>query len=128
VRILLTRILALAIALVLPAAWLQAQGASQAESRPAGIAASGQKTVQGCLQGSDGSYMLTDKSGRTYQLRDNAKLTAHVGHEVRITTTTPNAIATGSSLGAEATATQQPILTVEQVEHVSGTCRAAAGK
>ena len=64
----MARVLLLALTVLLSDAWLQSQdtqsGASQTES-----AASGQTTLQGCLQGSDGNYALTDKSGRTYQLR-----------------------------------------------------------
>lgn len=44
-------------------------------------------TVQGCLSGSDGSYMLTqDGTGTTYKLvGDEPQLIKHVGHEVAIT-------------------------------------------
>src|SRR5882724_8011503 len=44
-----------------------------------------QKTVEGCLSGSSGSYTLTDNSGATYQLTgDTSKLSEHVGHEVKV--------------------------------------------
>lgn len=105
------------------AAWLQAQESSQV-----GTAGSAKRTVQGCLQGSDGNYTVTEKSGRTYSLLgDMSKLTAHVGHEVRITGTSgPGAI--GSGIGSDATGIDQPILTVGQVKDISGACQTTAGK
>src|SRR6266566_2653463 len=60
----------LALALLLSAAWLQAQEQyPQTGSSEKGATASGQTTVQGCLQGSDGNYTLTDNSRTTYQLQ-----------------------------------------------------------
>jgi hypothetical protein len=125
------RILLLALTLLLSAAWLQAQDqyGSQAGSSQTGTAASGQTTVQGCLQGADGNYTLTDKSGTTYQLQgDTKKLTAHVGHEVQITGSTSGASATSSSMGAQAGGAQQPTLTVQSMKHVSKACQSAPAK
>jgi hypothetical protein len=44
-------------------------------------------SVQGCLSGSDGNYMLTqDGTGTTFKLMgDEIKLKKHVGHEVAVT-------------------------------------------
>lgn len=121
------RILLLALTLLLSAAWLQAQDASQAGSSQTGTAASGQTTVQGCLQGSDGSYTLTDKSGTTYQLQgDTKKLSAHVGHEVQITGSTAGA--TSSAMGTQTGGTQQAALTVQSMKHVSKACQSAPAK
>ena len=97
--------------------------------KPSRNSCSGKKTVQGCLQGSNGSYTLTDKSGTTYQLAgDTSKLSDHVGHEVKITGTTSGSSATSSSMGAPAGGTQQPTLTVESMKRVSKTCQSATGK
>ena len=126
------RMLLLTLTLVLSAAWLQAQDqyGSQAGSSQSGTnAAAGQKTVQGCLQSSDGNYTLTDKSGTTYQLQgDTSKLSAHVGHEVQITGKTSSAGATSSAMGTQAGGTQQPILAVQSMKHISKTCKSAAAK
>jgi hypothetical protein len=117
----MTKILLLALTLLFSAAWLRSQDTAQT-----GSTGSAQRTVQGCLQGSDGNYTITEKSGRTYQLQgDASKFTAHIGHEVQIMGTTSGASATTSSMGAEATGTEQPILTVEHVKDVSGACHAA---
>lgn len=126
-RMSMARILLLAFTIVCSAAWLQAQDqyGSQSGSSQAGTAASAKKTVQGCLQGSNGSYTLTDKSGTTYQLAgDTSKLSDHVGHEVKITGTTSGSSATSSSMGAPVGGTQQSTLTVESMKHISKTCQA----
>jgi len=89
--------------------------------------------VEGCLQGSDGNFTLTDSSGTTYQLAgDTSKLTEHVGHEVRIKGSTSGASSSGAGAsagaGAGASAGGQQTLTVESVKHVAKTCKSAGGK
>jgi hypothetical protein len=81
-------------------------------------------TVQGCLQGSNGSYTLTGKDGTMYQLSgDTSKLAEHVGHEVQIAgTTTKNP--TDSSAGAASGGSQQ-MLEVKSVKDVSKGCTTA---
>jgi Protein of unknown function (DUF5818) len=135
----MSKTLMLALALLLSAAWLQAQEQyPQAGSSQTGATASGQTTVQGCLQGSDENYTLTDKSGTTYQLQgDTSKLSAHVGHEVQITGTTSGASAASPSAGAGTTnpttgtptaGAQQSTLTVQNMKHISKTCTSASPK
>ena len=47
-----------------------------------------QQTVQGCLQGTDHNFTLTDSSGTTYQLEgDSGKVREHVGHEIQVSGT-----------------------------------------
>jgi hypothetical protein len=121
----------LVLSLLASTAWVQAQSQyPQASSSQSGAAASGQTTVEGCLQGSDGNYTLTDKSGTTYQLQgDTSKLSAHVAHEVQITGSTKSA-STGTSPTTDTatSATQQPTLTVKNVKHISKTCKSASAK
>jgi hypothetical protein len=130
--------LMLAAILLLSAAWLQAQQYPQAGSSPSSASPSSSQsdssqsgsassqTVEGCLQGSDGNFTLTDKSGMTYQLAgDTSKLTEHVGHEVQIKGSTSGAGgAAGATAGAAAGGEQT--LTVESVKHVSKTCKSAS--
>jgi hypothetical protein len=121
----------LVISLLVSAAWLQAQSQHpQTGSSQTGASASGQTTVQGCLQGSDGNYTLTDKNGTTYQLQgDTSKLSAHIGHEVQITgSTTSASTAPSPTTGTPAGATQQPTLTVQNMKHISKTCKSASTK
>lgn len=80
--------------------------------------------VRGCLGGSSGSYTLTDKSGKTYQLSgDTSKLAEHVGHTVEITGT-KSSPSTGSSAATSSAAgsATEPTLTVSSMKHISGTC------
>src|SRR5213595_3949199 len=102
----------------------------QTGSSQKGASASGQTTIEGCLQGSDGNYTLTDKSGTTYQLQgDTSKLSAHVGHEVQITgSTTSASSATSPTTGTPAGATPQPTMTVQSMKHLSKTCKSVSPK
>jgi hypothetical protein len=122
--------LLLAISLLVSAVWLQAQSQyPQTESSQTEASASGHTTVQGCLQGSDGNYTLTDDSGTTYQLQgDTSKLSAHVGHEVQITGSATSASTTSPTTSTPAGATQQPTLTMKNMKHISETCKSASPK
>ena len=114
----MTKIVMLAVALLASTAWLQAQQYPPDTSKQTG---SSQNKVEGCLQGSDGNFTLTDSSGTAYQLQgDTAKLTEHVGHEVQITGT---ASAGDSANSASTGAASQPSLNVKSVKHVSKTCK-----
>lgn len=133
--------LMLGLTLLFATTWLLAQDpssqtspstSSPSSSSQTGMSgSSGQTSVEGCLQGSSGSYTLTDKSGTTYQLSgDTSKLAEHVGHEVQITGTTSGGAAgsSASSSSAGSSAGGQ-MLTVEKVKHMSKTCKeAGAGK
>jgi Protein of unknown function (DUF5818) len=115
------RMFMLALALLCSAAWLQAQDQS-AQAPPSGSARpdSSHVAVEGCLQGSNGSFTITDSSGTTYQLQgDNAKLSKHVGHEVQITGSTSgsSAASSGSGMGGSQT------LTVQKMKHISESCK-----
>ena len=125
----MTKTFLLALTLLVSAAWLQAQSQyPQTGSSQTGTSASGQTTVQGCLQSSDGSYTLTADDGTKYQLQgDTSKLSAHVGHEVQITgSTTSVSSSTSPTTGTPAGATQQPSLTVQNMKHISKTCKSAS--
>ncbi len=136
----MSKTLMLAAILLLSAAWLQAQQDPQAASSPSSASptsssqgsssqsgSSSGQTVEGCLQGSNGNFTLTDKSGATYQLAgDTSKLTEHVGHEVQIKGSASGSSPAGASAGGAASG--QQTLTVESVKHVSKTCTSAGGK
>ncbi|MGA8619721.1 MAG: DUF5818 domain-containing protein [Candidatus Sulfotelmatobacter sp.] len=83
---------------------------------------SGQQTVKGCLSSSGGTYTLTDKSGKTFQLAgDTAKLSDHVGHEIKVTGTVSSSSASSSDATGQ-TGAGQPTLEVSSVKHISKTC------
>lgn len=123
----------LAVCLMLAASWAIAQDSpsqtnpTQTGQSPTATANSGnQTTVQGCLSNSNGNYTLTDKSGNSFQLTgDTAKLTEHVGHQVKITGTM-NAASASSGSGSDATgqagASSQQVIEVSSVKHVAKTC------
>lgn len=132
------QILLLVSVLLLGLTWAIAQDTTQGSTSPskgtnpmnsgqnAATSSGGEKTVTGCLSGSNGSYTLTDKHGTSYQLTgDTAKLSEHVGHEVRITgtpsaagssSTSPTAGGTTGGTGSEQS------LQVASVKHISKTC------
>ena len=86
-------------------------------------------TVEGCLSGSSGNFTLTDKNGTAYQLTgDTAKLSEHVGHEVKVTGTSA-AAATGASGSTETSAAGSAgqALQVTSVKHVAKTCKSGGG-
>jgi hypothetical protein len=64
--------LMLALTLLVSAAWLQAQQYPQSGSGQTGNTTSRQTKVEGCLQGSNGNFTLTDSSGTAYQLPRNS--------------------------------------------------------
>ena len=117
--------LMLVLALLVSSAWLTAQEYPQTGSSQTGNAAAGQNTIQGCLQGSNGSYTLKADSGTTYQLQgDTSMLSKHVGHEVQITGTPSRAGRSSSeaSPNAGAAGETQQALTVDNVKHIAKTC------
>jgi hypothetical protein len=90
-------------------------------------ASASEKTVTGCLNGSNGSFTLTDKHGKSYQLTgDTAKLTEHVGHEVKVTGTASEG-SSGAASGTTAGAGAEQTLQVTSLKHISKTCQAGAG-
>ena len=97
--------------------------------------ASTMDTIDGCLGGSAGSFTVTDKTGTTYQLllppnADNAKLSQHVGQEVRATGTVANATGTPSASTSGAPGSMsaaQPSIRVTKLDKIGDACPAASG-
>jgi len=86
--------------------------------------AGGQVTVEGCLSGSNGNFTLTDKNGMSYQLTgDTAKLSEHVGHEVKVTGVSGSSGAGAETASGSAGAGQA--LQVSSLKHVSKSCKSA---
>ena len=132
--------------LLLGVSWAVAQGTSQStpsssspessaqtssQSSASQTSAGGETTVEGCLSGSSGSYTLAAKDGTTYQLTgDTAKLSEHVGHQVKVTGTANSAASSPSSGSASSTAgstSSEKSLQVSSVKHVSKTCQSGGG-
>jgi len=99
---------------------------SQKDSSVSETGTSG-NSIEGCLSGSDGNYTLTDQTGASYKLTgDTAKLSEHIGHEVKITGTKSSASATGASDTMGQTGGAQQSIEVTSVKHVSKTCKGGA--
>jgi hypothetical protein len=117
-RRLVMRHLLLFSVLLLGTFWAAAQSyPSQETSGKAG----GQETVKGCLSSSGGTYTLSAKDGKTFQLTgDTSKLSEHVGHEIKVTGAVSAASATSSDAMGKTGAEQS--LEVSSVKHVSKSC------
>jgi hypothetical protein len=122
------RLLLLFSVLLIGASWAIAQdnAAQNPNSQPMGQSTqAGETTVQGCLNGANGSFTLRDKDGNSYQLTgDTAKLSEHVGHEVKVTGTTETTSSTpgGTASGTSANGASRT-LQVDSVKHISKTCQ-----
>lgn len=120
--------------LLLGLSWAVAQDntssspSSSASSGQTSRTSSGQMTVEGCLSGSNGNFTLTDKNGMSYQLTgDTAKLSEHVGHEIKVTGTSGSSTGAESSTGAASGAGGSQSLQVTSMKHISKTCKSAGG-
>jgi hypothetical protein len=115
--------LRLVLALLVSTAWLMGQEYPKTGSGQTGNTSESQTSVQGCLQGSNGSYTLTAHSGTVYQLQgDTAKLSKHIGHEVQITGTPSGAGSSSNAMSPNAgtsTGASEQTLTVASVRHIS---------
>jgi hypothetical protein len=108
--------------LFLAVSWAIAQNPAAQQPDKAKTATSGQmgQSVDGCLTGAADTFVLTDATGKTYELTgDTSGLKANVGHKVRIFG------AAGSSGGGEKITAQgaQATFGVKSVESLSDTCK-----
>ena len=101
---------------------------AQTDAKPSSQAGSmGEKTVQGCLSGSQGNYTLTDKAGNTYQLAgDTSKLAEHVGHKDEVTGTTGGAPSGGTATAGGSAG--QLTLNVSSIKHMASSCSATSDR
>lgn len=123
--------------LLLGASWAMAQSSQgqvdpneTSPSQKSSVNAGGDTTVQGCLSGSDGNYMLTAKDGTTYHLTgDTAKLSEHVGHEIKVSGTSASSTKTSGdeTSGGNMGNSSKQTLQVSSVKHVSKSCEGGGG-
>jgi hypothetical protein len=111
------------LALVLCAAWLQAQegypSASEKQKSSPELT-----TIQGCLQSAGGRYTLTESDGTEHRLSGYAnKLGKQVGHEVEITGK-PGVKTVGTTQqNIASSAIEIPVFYVQTVTHVADACK-----
>ncbi|MCU1254405.1 MAG: proteophosphoglycan 5 [Candidatus Angelobacter sp.] len=80
----------------------------------------GDQTVDGCLSGAAKTFVLTDASGKTYELRgETRELAANVGHQVRLW---GNEDSTGGGARISASG-NQATFGVKKVKSLSDTCK-----
>lgn len=136
----MTKTLLLALTLLFSTAWLSAQNqpsqnpdAQNPSPQAVPMGSNSQETgqtanrtsVEGCLQNANGNFTLTTSSGMTYMLQgDDATLSKHVGHEVRVMGMTS---ATGTTAGSATSnmgggTNTEPMLKVEKLKHISTHC------
>jgi len=99
---------------------------AQNSGHMAKTSAGGQTTVEGCLSSSNGNYTLTDQKGTMYQLTgDTAKLSEHVGHEIKVSGTSTSAGKSASSMGTTNNTSEsaEETIQVTSVKHISKTCK-----
>ncbi len=141
---------ALAVAQDTPSAGASSQAGSNSTTQTATDQSTSANTIQGCLTGTSGNYMLTDSTGVAYKVQgDDSQLSANVNKEVEVMgtvastasasatnspdSTAPNSSATGEananagsspagSTGATATATASKTLTATSVKAVADSC------
>jgi hypothetical protein len=144
---------ALALAQDTPSSGASSQAGASTSSSDQATASAGTNTVQGCLTGTSGNYMLTDATGVMYQLTgDESQLSTNVNKQVEVTgtagakasasaTNNPDTSApgsstsgtasdtsgssTGSSTGASANANAAKTLQVTSINKIADSCSAS---
>jgi hypothetical protein len=109
--------LMLGLALLLSAAWLQAQDTMSKSGKSS-------ETIEGCLTTYGSYYRLTDKEGFVYMLTGNAqKLKNHVNHQVQLTGMCGVKTIGTTTQGLSSTALERPVFDVHDVTHVADSCK-----
>ena len=110
--------------LLLSSSWMLAQSsppsAQQPDKSQTSTSDQGAQTVEGCLSGAADTFVLTDPTGKTYELTgDTSMLAANVGHKVRLSG------AAGNTGGGELITAKGPQATfgVKNVTSLSDTCK-----
>ncbi len=111
--------LMLALALLVSAAWLQAQDTM---GKSAGASST---TIEGCLKVAGGHYYLVESNGDAHRLSGYAnKLKNHVGHDVKITGMHGEKTVCTTEQGLGSTAHLVDVFKVQSIQHVADTCKA----
>jgi hypothetical protein len=108
------RALALAAGLVFLTSSLQAQRDKEN---------SGNAQIRGCLQRSEGRYILVDQNNVAQRLSDSNKLKKFVGHEVELTGQPRIKTIDTTQAGIASSAIEQPYFEVKAVKDVALSCQ-----
>jgi hypothetical protein len=108
--------------LLFSCAWLPAQQNAQSDAG-AGSQTSGPVMIQGCLQSSEGRYLLSDKLGKTHEVTGEAnKLRRLVGHEVQLTGSPATRTSDMTMQGSASSAAEIRVFAVKSVKDLAKTC------
>lgn len=96
--------------------------APSASAREPSSDKSGQATIRGCLQRSDGQYILIDKENTYRRLSSNGKLKHLVGHEIEVTGKPQTMTIDTTPAGAASSTTQQSYFEIKTIKDVTPNC------
>lgn len=123
----MSKLLPITSILLLTVAFALAKSSSTTSSQvsPAAQANAKERTVRGCLSGTNSNYTLTDSSGRVWQLEGSAdQLKSEIGHTVAITGRGTNAAVMAGNSRDYIDVDMASIndLKVSSVKQISATC------
>jgi len=122
------KVVRLTLVLLISAVWLQAQSANPSSN--AGQTSgktSNLTTLTGCLQISDGHYILTEDNGTPNQLSGAASKLGHqTGHRIEVTGKPGIKTIDSTSVGAGSSVIEQVVFEVKSVKQVADTCKSPA--
>ncbi len=113
-----------ALALLIFVTCLQAQAATASEKSQNSGKDAGLTTIEGCLQSSNGQYLLTDSEGMAHLLSGAANKLGHqVGRKVELTGKPGIGSVDTSNAGTASSAAEQQVFEVKTVKRVADVCK-----
>ncbi len=110
--------------LLMSMALLQATASGQSSNdSQASTGKAGPATIRGCLQRSEGHYILVDQTNTAERLSDSRKLKLLVDHEVEITGQPRIRTLDTTQPGTASSVREQPYFEVKTVKDVAATCQ-----
>ena len=115
------KIMMFSLLLVMSSAWLESQPRGQS-SKQGKAEKPGSATIRGCLQRSEGHYILVDETNTAQRLSDSGKLKPFIGHEVELTGQPRIRTIDTTQPGTASSATEQPYFEVKTVKDIAASC------
>jgi hypothetical protein len=113
-----------ALALLIFATCLQPQAATASEKSQNSGKDAGLTTIEGCLQSSNGQYLLTDSTGTVHLLSGAANKLGHqVGRQVGLTGKPGIGAVDTTSAGMASSAAEQTVFEVKTVKRIADVCK-----
>lgn len=86
----------------------------------------GAATIRGCLERSEGNYLLVDENNTAKRLSDSRKLKPFVGHEVELTGQPRIKTIDMTQPGTASSVREQPYFEVKTVKDIAPSCQPIA--